>query len=69
MSKVLSRRQTTGEIAARPQRCHVPLKLGSLHTAIAVEIAATPEITIDELRHWLCQTHAVIASGALSLRP
>ena len=62
VSKVLSRRRTTGETAARPQRCHVPLKLGSLNAAIAAEIAADPDITIDELRQWLSQTHAVTAS-------
>ena len=41
VSKVLGRRRTTGEITARPQRCHVPLKLAGLHSAIAAEIAAT----------------------------
>ena len=62
VSKVLSRRRTTGETAARPQRCHVPLKLGSLHAAIAARIAASPDTTIDELRQWLSETHAVTAS-------
>ncbi len=62
VSKVLSRRRTTGETAARPQRCHVPLKLGSLHGAIAAEIAAHPDTTIDELRQWLSKTHAITAS-------
>ena len=62
VSKVLSRRRTTGETAARPQRCHVPLKLGSLHAAIAAEIAANPDTTIDELRQWLSTTHATTAS-------
>lgn len=29
VSKVLGRRRKTGEITARPQRCHVPRKLTS----------------------------------------
>ena len=62
VSKVLSRRRTTGETAARPQCCHVPLKLGSLHAAIAAQITADPDTTIDELRQWLSKTHAVTAS-------
>ena len=62
VSKVLGRRRTTGETAARPQCCHVPLKLGSLHAAIAAQIAASPDTTINELRQWLSETHAVTAS-------
>ena len=62
VSKVLSRRRATGETAARPQRCHVPLKLVGLHSAIAAEIAAHPDTTIAELRQWLSETHAVTAS-------
>ena len=30
VSKVLGRRHSTGETAARPQRCHVPAKLAHL---------------------------------------
>ena len=62
VSKVVSRRRTTGETAARPPCCHVPLKLGSLHAAIAAQIAASPHTTIDELRQWLSETHADTAS-------
>ena len=62
VSKVLGRRRTTGETAARLQHCHVPPKLGSLYAAIAAEIAAHPDTTIDELRGWLSRTHAVSAS-------
>ena len=68
VSKVLSRRRTTGETAARPQCCHVPLKLGSLHAAVAAQIAASPDTTIDELRQWLSETHAVTASRGVVLK-
>ena len=62
VSKVLGRRRMTGETAARAQRCHVPLKLGDLHTAIAAEVTANPDTTIAELRQWLAKTHTVTAS-------
>lgn len=65
VSKVLSRRLRTGEISARPQRCHVPPKLIGLHGAIAARITAKPDSTIDELRTWLVTTHAMTASKGL----
>ncbi len=68
VSKVLSRRRLTGEVSARPQRCHVPLKLAGVHGAIAAEIAARPDATIDELRRWLMATHAVTASKGLMFK-
>ena len=57
VSKVLSRRRLTGEVSARPQRCHLPLKLAGVHGAIAAEIAVKPDATIDELRCWLALVH------------
>jgi transposase len=68
VSKVLSRRRLTGEVSARPQRCHLPLKLAGVHGAIAAEIAAKPDATIDELRRWLIATHAVTASKGLMFK-
>jgi transposase len=65
VSKVLSRRRLTGETAARPQRCHVPLKLIGLHAEIAAAVAAKPDATIDELRGWLSATHTTTASKGL----
>jgi len=65
VSKVLSRRRLTGEIAARPQRCHIPLKLIGYHTAIREQVAARPDATLEELRSWLLETHKVSASTTL----
>lgn len=63
--KVLSRRIQTGELSARPQRCHVPPKLAGLYEAIEAEVKARSDATLDELRQWLAQTHHVTASSAL----
>jgi len=65
VSKVLSRRRDTGEIAARPQRCHLPPKLSALHEAIRAEAAARPDATLAELRRWLSEAHQVHASEGL----
>ncbi|MGH6864215.1 MAG: IS630 family transposase [Methylocella sp.] len=65
VSKVLSRRRSTGEIAARPQRCRLPQKLAELHEAIRTEVAARPDVTSAELRRWLLETHRVYASEGL----
>ena len=43
VAKVLSRRSSTGETTARPQRCHVPRKLRNHLTAIREQVAARPE--------------------------
>jgi transposase len=65
VSKVLSRRRLTGEVAARPQQCHLKPKLLSLHEAIRAEVMARPDATIAELRRWLQETHKVYASEGL----
>ena len=65
VSKVLSRRRLTGEIAARPQQCHLKPKLLNLHEAIRAEVVARPDATIAELRRWLQETHRVYASEGL----
>ena len=68
VSKVLSRVRRTGERSARPQRCQVPLRLAPLHEAIAAEVAARPDATLDELRQWLLTAHAVTASKGLMFK-
>lgn len=65
VSKVLSRRRDSGEVSARPQRCHLSLRLAGLHEAIRAEVAARPDATIAELRRWLADTHKVSASEGL----
>ena len=65
VSKVLGRRQTSGETTARPQRCHVPAKLAALYEAIREEVARRPDLTLAELRSWLAAQHQVSASLSL----
>jgi transposase len=65
VSKVLSRRQLTGETTARPQRCHVAPKLSGLYPAILVQVTSHPDATIAEVRAWLLATHQVAASTGL----
>jgi len=65
VSKVLSRRRSTGETTARPQRCHVPRKLSNHLAAIRERVAARPDTTIEELRQWLQETHEVSVSLTL----
>jgi transposase len=68
VSKALSRRRRTGETAARPQCCHVGLKLAALREKIAAEIAAKPDVTIEELRRWLVAPHETTASHGLMVK-
>lgn len=65
VSKVLSRRDKTGETTARPQRCHLTPKLADLHEAIRQQVGARPDATIAELRAWLLATHEVAVSDGL----
>ena len=65
VSKALSRRARTGETTARPQRCHVPPKLASLYEAIREQVASTPDMTLEELKVWLSETHGTEASTTL----
>ena len=65
VSKVLSRRQRTGQTTALPQRCHLPPRLAALHGAIQVQVTARPDATIAELRTWLREIHKVSASTGL----
>ena len=65
VSKVLSRRQRTGQTTALPQRCHLPPKLAALHGAIEARVTDCPDATIAELRRWLFETYQVSASTGL----
>ena len=65
VSKVLSRRQRTGQTTALPQRCHLPRKLAALQGAIEAQVTSRPDATIAELRAWLSETHKVSASTGL----
>ncbi len=53
IDKSLVRRAATGETEARAQRNHQTLKLEHRHAAIAAEVAARPDVTLEELRAWL----------------
>ena len=65
VSKVLSRRQRTGQTTALAQRGHLPRRLAALHGAIEAQVTARPDATIAELRTWLSETHKVSASTGL----
>jgi transposase len=63
--KALGRRRSTGETEARPQRNQQILKLAPLHETIRAEVLRRPDVTLEELRSWLRQTHAVETSLGL----
>jgi len=65
VSKVLTRRRTTGETTARAQRNRVTPKLAPLYDAIRVRVDERPDGTIEELRAWLLAAHAMSASVGL----
>lgn len=63
--KARQRRDRAGETVARPQRGHLPRQLAGLHDAIAAQVAAKPDVTLNELRAWLRETHGAVASLGL----
>jgi transposase len=63
--KALARREAGGGTEARPQRNQQTLKLAAYHEAIAAEVARQSDVTLDELRSWLSQTHGITASLGL----
>jgi transposase len=63
--KALGRRRATGEMTARPQRCHVPGKLDLHHDEIRARVAAAPDMTIAELRGWLRTARGISVSHAV----
>ena len=65
VSKVLSRREKTGETAARAQRCHLVPRLHDHAIHIKERVQAKPDSTLTELCAWLRQEHQMEASVAL----
>src|SRR4249919_3965587 len=65
VSKVLLRRQRTGQTTARAQRGHLPARLADLRPSIEAQVTTRPDATIAELREWLSKTHQVSASTGL----
>jgi transposase len=63
--KALKRRRLTGETTARAQCNQQALKLAAHHEAIRVEVERRPDVTLEELRRWLVETHGVEASLGL----
>lgn len=59
------RRDRHGELCARPQASRTPRRLAGLHEAIAAQVGARDDATLDELRTWLHETHGVAASIGL----
>src|ERR1700739_3747708 len=60
--KAMIRRRISGEVTARPQRCHLGQKLAAYHDAIRQRVLAQPDATLDELRAWVLAGHG----GAVS---
>ena len=65
VSKALTRRRTTGETTARPQRGHQTPKLAAFYAAIRAYVGERRGTTIEEVRAWLLATHQVSASVGL----
>jgi transposase len=65
VSKVLTRRGTTGETTVRAGRGHKPPKLAPFYPAIRAYVAERADTTIAALRAWLLATHQISASVGL----
>lgn len=65
--KALSRRRETGDSGPNPNRGHRPRKLTpGQEEALAVRIAAEPDITLARLQAWLESDHGVrLSNGAI----
>ena len=63
--KALKRRRVSGETTARAQRNQQEFKLAAHHDAIRAEVERRPDVTLEELRGWLVETHGVEASLGL----
>jgi transposase len=62
IDKASKRRRLTGETPARAQCNQQALKLAAHHEAIPAEVVRRPDVTLEELRSWLLETHGVEAS-------
>jgi transposase len=65
VSKVLTRRRTTGETTARVERSPKTSKLAPFYPAIREHVAERGDTTLEELRAWLLSTRQVSASVGL----
>jgi transposase len=65
IDKALTRRRVSGETTARAQRDQQAFKLAAHHEAIRAEVVLRPDLTLEELRGWLAETHEVEASLGL----
>jgi transposase len=65
VSKVLLRRETTGETTARAQCCHLTPRLQNHEAGLAARVRARPDSTLAELCTWLHEEHQMVASVAL----
>ena len=63
--KARQRYHRDGDATARPQRSHTPRLLTPLHGAIAAQMSAHRDATLDELRAWLREAHGVSVSIGL----
>ena len=62
VSKVVRRREKTGETTARPQVNHVPAKLAGHHEVIQSKLKTDTDMTLEELQTWLEKEHSVSVS-------
>jgi transposase len=63
--KALARRRTTGETAARQQRCTVPRRLAAHEDALRARVASNPDATIAELQAWLAECGVSASYGSV----
>jgi transposase len=62
VSKVLGRKRSTGETAARPLGHGPKPKLAAHEAALRQRVAAVPDATLEELSAWLLAEHEVAIS-------
>ncbi len=60
--KVRARRDRLGEQSARPQKCHVPVKLAGHDEALSARMRQVPDATLVEMVEWAGTTLAVRVS-------
>jgi transposase len=63
--KALARRRTTGETAARQQRCTVPRRLAAHEDALRARAASNPDATIADLQAWLAERGVSASYGSV----
>jgi transposase len=68
VSKVLGRRKTTGETAARAQCCHLVPRLHGHEARIRARVQARPGDTLTMLCAWLAAEHKLTVSLPLMVK-